>query len=312
MSTFTKTPLPIDEQLTLWKKRGLRVPDEERALRYLSVVSYYRLSAFTLPFQISGAGHNFIPDVEFDDILDLYVFDRKLRLLLLDAIERIEVAFRARMTQVLSERHGSHAYLDPHIFNDGYNHGWLLKQVEEKCHQRQAETFIKHYRNKYSDPQLPPIWMVFEIMTFKEISVLFAELRQKEDKKTVAQFWALPYAVLRSWFRALSDLRNTCAHHSRTWNREFGSRPSVLKKAPAIWPDLSLLPQTGIDPTRRLYYFFVVIEYLLRRINPGSSWNQRLNDLLNEYPTVSREHMGIPVGWQDEPFWHFEKTCRDD
>lgn len=304
MNQFTKPPLSVEEQLTLWQGRGLRVPDGQRALRYLSVISYYRLSAYSLPLQIPGDGHNFIPDVEFDDILDLYVFDRKLRLLLLDAIERIEVAFRARMTQVLGEHHGSHAYLDPQIFDNRYNHDWLLKQVEEKCRQRQAETFIKHYRNKYKEPKLPPIWMVLEILTFKEVSVLFSELKLKEDKKAISEFWALPDAVLRSWFRALSDLRNTCAHHSRTWNREFGSRPLVPKKAPKLWPDLLPLAKTGIDPTRRLYYFLVVIEYLLRRINPGSSWHQRLSALLEEHPNVSREHMGIPEDWREERFWH--------
>lgn len=305
MNQFAKPPLTIEDQLALWQGRGLHVPDEQRALRYLSVISYYRLSAYSLPFQIAGDGHNFIPEAEFDDILDLYVFDRKLRLILLDAIERIEVAFRARMTQVLGEHHGSHAYLDTQIFDSRYNHSWLLKQVENKCQQRQAETFIKHYRRKYREPELPPIWMVMEILTFKEISVLFSQLRLKEDKKAISKFWTLPDAVLRSWFRALSDLRNTCARQSRTWNREFGSRPLVPKKVPSVWPDLSSLPTTGIDPTRRLYYFLVVIEYLLRRINPSSSWHRRIIDLFEEHPDVSREHMGIPDQWEKEPFWQF-------
>lgn len=305
MNEFAKPPLSVDEQLALWQRRGLHIPDPDRARRYLSVISYYRFSAYCLPFQITGDGHDFIPDVAFDDILDLYVFDRKLRLLLLDAIERIEVAFRARMTQVLSEHHGAHAYLKRGIFRSEYRHDWLLEQVENKCRQEQAEVFIKHYCSKYSNPALPPIWMVMEILTFKEVSVLFAKLRQRDDKVAISAYWGLPDAVLRSWFRALSDLRNICAHHSRTWNREFGSRPVVPRRPPQLWSDLSPLPRTGVDPTRRLYFFAVVIECLLRRINPGSSWHQRLRSLLDEHPNVSREHMGFPENWQQEPFWHF-------
>jgi abortive infection bacteriophage resistance protein len=304
MNQFRKLPLTIDDQLELWRSRGLHFPDPDRAKRYLSVISYYRLSAYCLPFQEADSDHTFRPGATFDDVLTLYVFDRQLRLLILDAIERIEVAFRARMTQVLGEHHGSHAYTAADIFDDRYNHDWLLKQVEDKCCSVQAETFIRHYREKYRSPSLPPIWMVMEILTFKEVSVLFSKLCLKEDKQAISRFWGLPDAVLRSWFRALSDLRNTCAHHARTWNREFGSRPMVPKKPPTPWPDLSPMPKTGIDPTRRLYYLLVVIEYLLRRINPGSSWHRRLFALMEKYPNVSREHMGMPENWYGERFWH--------
>jgi len=303
VNQFTKSPLSINDQLMLWRNRGLTINDESRAFRYLSVISYYRLSAYCLPFQVAGSAHHFIPNVAFDDILGLYVFDREIRLLILDAIERIEVAFRARMTQVLSEHHGSHAYTDASVFNDSYDHDWLVNQVRSKCHDRNAELFIKHYCSKYGDPKLPPIWMVMEILTFKEVSVLFSQLRLKADKQEISLFFGIPDIVLRSWFRALSDLRNICAHHSRTWNREFGSRPCLLKKTPSAWPQLTLLEQTGIDPTRRIYYFLVVIECLLKRINPGSTWNQRLFDLLKKYPQVSKEHMGIPASWYKEPFW---------
>lgn len=304
MNQFSKAPLTIPEQLTLWRTRGLNIPDAPRAARYLAVISYYRLSAYSLPFQIADSEHTFRPGVSFDEILSLYVFDRKLRLLLLDAIERIEVAFRAHMTQVLGERYGAHAYTDPQIFAPKYRHDWLLGKVREKCAERNAETFLQHYRQKYRTPELPPVWMVMEVLTFKEVSSLFANLRQKSDKQAIADFWSLPIPVAESWFRALSDLRNTCAHHARTWNREFGSRPVMLKKAPPAWPDLSPLPRTGIDPRRRLYYLLVVTEYLLRKINPGSSWHRRLCSLFEEHRQVSREHMGVPANWQQEEFWH--------
>ncbi|TYO98561.1 abortive infection bacteriophage resistance protein [Geothermobacter ehrlichii] len=302
MNQFNKAPLTIDEQLELWQSRGLNVPDPERARRYLSVISYYRLSAYSRPFQ--SADHRFKPGVTFDDVLGLYVFDRKLRLFILDAIERIEVAFRARMTQVLGENYGAHAYTLPAIFGNKYGHDWLLDNVREKCNGRNAEPFLQHYRQKYRDPELPPVWMVMEVLTFKEVSYLFAHLRHKKDKQAVADFWGLPVPIAESWFRALSDLRNVCAHHARTWNREFGSRPRIPRKPPANWPNLSPLPRTGIDPTKRLYHLLVVIEYMLRRINPGSSWHQRLFELMEQHPHVSREHMGMPENWYKEKFWN--------
>ncbi|HIE07088.1 MAG TPA: Abi family protein, partial [Desulfarculaceae bacterium] len=292
MTVFDKLPLSISEHINQWNKRGLSITDRERAERYLSVISYYRLSAYSLPFQTGNPDHHFKQGISFEDVLELYIFDRRLRLLILDAIERIEVALRARMTNVLAENHGPHAYLNKDIFDTRYNHDWLISQVRRKCNDNRAETFIKHYRTRYRDPDLPPVWMILEILTFKEVSVLFSYLRTKEDKQAIAGFWGLNDTVLRSWFRALSDLRNVCAHHSRTWNREFGSRPMVPKKPPAIWPDLNRpLADPKIKTTRRLYYLLVVIETLLRNINPGSTWHERLWDLLEKYPNtkVSRK-----------------------
>lgn len=304
MTTFLKPPLAIDDQIRQWVERGLSIPDLPRARRYLSVISYYRLSAYTLPFQRGNPDHCFREGTTFEDILDLYIFDRRLRLLVLDAIERIEVALRARMTNVLADHHGAHAYLNPAVFDDRYNHNWLIDQVRKKCADSQAETFIKHYRSKYDQPELPPMWMVMEILTFKEVSVLFGQLRLKDDKQAIASFWGLPDTVLQSWFRALSDLRNICAHHARTWNREFGSRPVVPRKTPRSWPDLRRpLADSRINPTRRLYYFLVIIAVPLRTINPGSTWCARLQELLALHPNISTTPMGMPEDWQTEPFW---------
>ena len=226
--------------------------------------------------------------------------------MVLDAIERIEVALRSRMTNVLAARHGAHAYLDKKIFNTRYNYRWLLDSIRNECGRPRVELFIKHYRENYSKPELPPIWMVMEILTFSQVSIMFQNLRVKEDKQEICDTWGLPHTVLESWFRALAGLRNVCAHHSRTWNREFGVRPLIPKKKPLRWPDLSRpLTDQRVNTTSRLYYQLLVIEFLLRTINPGSSWHLRLRHLMNNYPHVSKAHMGMPVDWELDPFWNY-------
>lgn len=157
---------------------------------------------------------------------------------------------------------------------------------------------INEHINQWSSRRL-----VIPDLTFKKVSVLFSQLRLKKDKQSIASFWNLPDTVLKSWFRALSDLRNICAHHARTWNREFGSKPVLPRKTPSPWPDFSrLLADSRIDPTRRLYFFLVVIKILLQRINPGSTWHKRLFELLQSHPNVSRAHMEMPGDWANDPF----------
>jgi abortive infection bacteriophage resistance protein len=313
MSDFQKPAHSIEEQVATLRGRGLAIPDEARARHYLANISYFRLSAYTRPFYQPGCQeHYFLEGTSFEDVLRLYVFDRELRLLLLDAIERLEVALRAQLTNTLAEHHGPHGYLNPAIFDTRYNHGWLLEKLENAAKGREIETFLAHYRKKYrSAPTQPPIWMAVELLTFKEVSTLMAKLRLPKDTQRIEQHFGWKMPVLRSWFRSLSDLRNICAHHGRVWNREFGSRPEMPRKIPASWPGIPNSIETGshehpgqrLDPRRRLYLQLVVIESLMQVVSPTSQWAERLATLLDHYPQISRPHMGFPGHWDTESFW---------
>lgn len=318
MREYTKQALSADEHIAKLKERGLSFPDEARARHYLANISYFRLSAYTRPYyRPNQSEHRFLPHTRFDDVLALYVFDRELRLLLSDAIERLEVALRAQLTNTLAEHHGPYAHLNPTIFDNRYNHPWLLEKLREEAQAREVETFIAHYREKYTAaPVQPPLWMAMELLTFKAISTLFANLRQEDDTKRISQHFGWPHKVLTSWFRSLSDLRNLCAHHMRVWNREFGSRPVMPRKAPADWPRVPEAIPSGahldvtqtINPQRRLYLQLVMIESLMQVVCPESRWAERLVQLLDAHPRVSRPHMGFPPGWENETLW--QKTVR--
>lgn len=81
---YEKPALTFDEQLELITGRGLAIADPDRTLRWLQNVSYYRLSAYFLPFRDR---ERFKSGATFDLVAGLYIFDRKLRLILLDAID---------------------------------------------------------------------------------------------------------------------------------------------------------------------------------------------------------------------------------
>ena len=102
---FNKPPTTIDEQIDLLIERGMQ-GDAALMRRWLETVGYYRLSAFWLPFEVPPAddktrSKRFAAGLRFDTIVDIYVFDRKLRLLVMEAIERIEIAVRSRWTNRL-------------------------------------------------------------------------------------------------------------------------------------------------------------------------------------------------------------------
>ncbi len=86
-----KVALTIDEQIELLEGRGLDIPDTDRTARHLSNISYYRMSAYMIPFHKpnpdGSLSNDFIPGTTWNDINSLYRFDRKLRLLVFDAMK---------------------------------------------------------------------------------------------------------------------------------------------------------------------------------------------------------------------------------
>lgn len=97
---YTKKPLTIAEQIARLKQRGLIFDDESEATFYLFNISYYRLRAYTYPFQENGedCDHNFTrKDIHFEDIIALYCFDRRLRSLISMQLKRLKWRYAQRL-----------------------------------------------------------------------------------------------------------------------------------------------------------------------------------------------------------------------
>jgi len=304
MTAFTKPAISIPDQCQKMIDRGLIVADRSQVEHYLHSIGYYRLSAYLLPFQVpSDPNHLFKPGVTFDDIRKLYIFDREFRLLVLDAIERVEVAFRSRFNNHMALSYGAHWYLDENHFDKKYDHKRLLASIESESG-RSKETFLRSYIKKYTTPRLPPSWMVTELLTLGQLSRVYDDLAQASDQKAIAKGMNTSAELLRSWMKSIAYIRNVCAHHSRLWNRELGLAPMVPKKPIGNW---IRMPITVDDPQiythKHMYLLLAILEYLLQSVNPTSTWHKRLKDLMDRNPQISRAHMGMPDDWDSDPFW---------
>lgn len=307
---FQKPALAFSDLLQKWRGRGLEILDPVEAEHYLRFIGYYRLSAYALPLQDKSSpppcksDKPFKPGTTFENILNLYRFDRELRLLFMDAIERIEVAVRACIVHAMSLRHGPHWFMDPAHFNPSafrFKHHQLLDRIDHELKigsmaktpaKPHHEVFINHYYTKYTDPYLPPAWMIAETLTLGTWSLMFENLRVTSERKAIAAALRTDEQVLRNWLHALTYVRNLCAHHSRLWNRQFVIKPIVAKRHAGF-----------LCANDRCYAMAVITEDLLRTVAPGTSWGQRLATLLQSHPFVDPAAMGFPRGWEKEPFW---------
>ncbi len=101
-----------------------------------------------------------------DEVWQRYCFDRRLRVLLLDAIERVEVAVRTKLVYFFSRSYGAFGHCNeenlPKMSVAKYIK-WREGLLEETS--RSKEEFTKHFFRKYTAHQNLPIWMVSELMS---------------------------------------------------------------------------------------------------------------------------------------------------
>ncbi|MDP1696953.1 MAG: Abi family protein [Xanthomonadaceae bacterium] len=330
---YDKPALSITDQAGRLKQRGLQFTDDARVQHYLTHIGYYRLSAYWLPFeQLAADGqprnHQFRPGTTFEQVLSLYIFDRQLRLLVMEAIERIETAIRTHWAHAMAMRHGPHAHLDANLFKSPWQHASDIARMAGEL-QDSSETFIAHYRRQYSEPYLPPIWAVVETLTLGALSRWFKATKSTDAKREVAKSLAMPtIEVLEQVLHALTPVRNVCAHHGRLWNRRFTLQlplikrlkdQMVIERITATKKQSALCDQCGVpveqqqasvqeQPARQIYNYLLVMAHLMQRINPGSSWRMRLKQYIQSASAAQQQAMGFPSDWEQMAIWQ-EKTA---
>lgn len=296
MRSFDKPAKTFDEQIGLLKERGMQIQDAELASHYLAHLNYYRLAGYWLFFENGGKNHRFRSDTTFECVLNLYVFDRELRLLILDAIERIEVSIRTQWAYHMAHNHGPHAYLDPELAK---NRDYFEKNVSRLRDEieRSKEAFILHYKNTYNLPESPPIWAVCEIISLGTLSAMLSNLKPSDLRRKVTANYHLDDKVFCSFFHHLTVIRNRCAHHCRLWNSQFTVTVSLPRNKP-----VGLRQNFNLGEERKLYNTLVLMKWCLDVISPDHQWHERLIALLEKH-RVETHHMGFPDNYRSLPIW---------
>lgn len=294
---YSKTPLNLDQQIQKLQGRGLIIDDLNLATKFLSTVSYYRLRAYTYPFQYPGNDHEFLTKVYLEDIIDLYKFDCKLRMLVFDAIEKIEIAFRTQVIYQWSLTHGGHWQNEHRLFIDNTLYQEHIESLQYEI-DRSNETFIDHYITKYTNPSNPPSWMSLEVASIGLVSKIFRNLKKGPEKAAVTKYFGLNHIpLMENWIYCFSHVRNICAHHGRLWNR----RISALIDFPTNPRDLFIADQN----TRpyKLYPHLCCISYVLDIIDSSNSFKTDLKELISMCPLRQGKELGFTPNWDEEAFW---------
>ena len=311
---MSKSWFSFEQQLNSLKAKGMLVDNDAAALSYLERVGYYRLSGYWYPFrQFSHNSTNkrlslFVDNTHFKHIVGLYVFDKNLRLLALDALERIEMAVRVDIAHTLGKKdpqaHEQADKLDGNFakkaIKKGKNKGktehqlWLAKH-SQLLYRARKEPFILHHNKNYQG--IVPIWVAIEVWDFGCMSRLYAGMTFS-DKTLIAKKYGANAKQFEQWLRSLNFIRNVSAHHSRLWNA------NILEQSAPISFDSKWSKLVNHKP----FFYFCIMQHMLKVICPRSSWNQRFKSLLNEFPavpddTVKLKDFGVMTSLEDWMLW---------
>lgn len=317
-NTYKKPHLSFDEQIKHLESNGLIVPNKTYALKKLSHINYYRLSAYTISFQYpkncSKSGI-FFENTSFSTIINLYDFDAKLRRLIFGALETIEVYIRTQIAYYHSKEYGAFGYLDKNSFNcsdEDFNE--LIEDIRKES-KRSDEKFINHFKENYGTTDLP-LWSVVEILSFGSVSKIFTAMKQS-DKIQVCQNLPINHKIFKRWMHSLTILRNICAHHSRAWNRELRV-PFAIPSNNYLFDPLRKITKNKFkeeingeliyenkefDNNNSIFFALSVIKYLFDNIGEEVDFVSEIKKLMATHPNIDLNAMGFIDGWENLDIW---------
>lgn len=331
MSTMSQSFLTFEQQADLLIQRGMHSASgldnaqlKNAIIERLRHISYYRLSPYWSLAQTCSPSKSFHPGTYWEDVIARYMFDRRLRHIVFDAISRIEIAIRTTIAyHWAKETREDSPQQRSNNFAASYKYKEFLSKVNSYYMDNQSEEAVQH-RKQYGEARLLPIWIFIEFTTFGNLQKLMDHGFKASSNvvRTVASELGYLNEVdfFLSGIALLKDIRNACAHQSRVWNRRWLSRKGtcILKKShdPAwkltwdsntkSWVDSSAGDTlvTHMESTAAALTFCYRI---IKTIAPHSGWKARLVELLSDSESPSRcvyRNVGFSNRhWMEHPLW---------
>lgn len=286
---FTKAYTSVTDQINHLRQKGLNINNQSLAEKKLTTIGYERLRIYFLSKRdITQPGKPFYENISFENILEIYEIDRKIRVICLGGLGRLEIIFRNYVSDYLGKHYGSHPLDNGEIYRierEKIEKQNYLLNVFDKSSDARA----KHYKTNYYPPLLPPIWTLKEFMTFGQMSRFFQSLKKEIRVDIGKKFDINKDSLFINWIKALNDLRNFCAHHERIFNRTF--QKDVSFNDIANVPDYN---ESTMDKNcNKLKHLLQCLDFLLEKAGEEHDYTRKIHDLISNCPLIEKSKSGF-------------------
>ncbi len=205
----------IDQQIDIFKKKGLIIDDEVGAKNILLKENYFFLNGYRHIFMNSPTDRTFISGSTFSELYAVFCFDRYSRNIFFKNLLIIENRLKSVISYQLSKKYGykEKDYLNPRNFTRDPEKKRRVKDVIEKM-KRQIRintgrhNATMHYLKNYG---YIPLWILVKVLSFGMVCELYS-IMTDEDKLEVSSVFNLTVEQLEDFLPILSNYRNLCAH----------------------------------------------------------------------------------------------------
>ncbi len=278
-----KKPTTYEEQLKILKSKGLIVEDEKFALKILKELNYYTFTGYLREFKIDE--ENYEQGTTFEKVYHIIEFDRKLRNILLFAIEPIELLLKSKISYHIAHKYGPLGYLKASNFENGKLQKMIVRNFNRNVNKNKRLNYVAHHINKYDGKF--PIWVAVNLFSFGMISNLYENFKE-EDKVVIARTFNTYPDQLESFINCIVSLRNVVAHYMRLYNTNLNKTPLMCTKN-----------HKEYKITNKVFDVIYIMKFL--SLNK-QDWNENVVDslkkLFEEYKKyINYDRIGFPEHW---------------
>lgn len=275
--------LAFEDQLKLFKSRGMIFSDENKALTKFQSIGYYKLKEFAYSQATFIDGDPYNPsfeNVRFDEILLRYYQDKNLRIFMLHAIEKIEVSVKTQFSFILGKKYGAFGYLNFSKWVDRKKYTSFKRiEKEQKFKKEILEKISKSSFIDLKNPNnlnngFPSIWLLVDALTFGDI-VYLIKLMSRSNVIELAKYYDCTYDEFISWLGCLNFVRNICAHNSNVLDIRFNTTPMLH----GSWKKNLFKYEGGNKFTNRIAPVFFILHHFIDKINKNYKYDSLSNSL---------------------------------
>ncbi len=302
-----KTFKTLDEQINIFKSKGLVIDDIDYAKNILLRENYFFISGYRHLFLKSEKERVFLPNTNFKELYSMFNFDRQIRNIIFKNLLIIENNMKSIFSYQLSKKYGyrERDYLKPANFA---RDATKVKQVSDLIKKMKRQIRVngrqhsatKHYIANYG---YIPLWIVVKVLSFGIISELYT-IMKRVDQEEIAQIYGVSVEELLVFLPILSNFRNLCAHEDILYNHRTQRYISDNKYHDLL--NIPLMDGEYIYGKNDLFAVIIILKYLLRDeefrllVREISYESDILSGKLKTIP-ISKvlDKLGFPVNYKD-------------
>jgi len=205
----------LDEQIEIFKGKGLQIDNTDFAKEVLFRENYFFLNGYRHLLMRSNVDRRYIEGSTFEELYSIFLFDRTLRNILFKNILIIENNIKSIISYQLSIKYGYREkdYLVPKNFTANKEKtkqvADILKKMKRQINLNATQhSATSHYVTNYG---YIPLWVLVKVLSFGIVGELYSILK-KEDQLSIADIYNMDVDTLLNYLTILSNYRNLCAH----------------------------------------------------------------------------------------------------